>query len=156
MRGAALVPQSCFTIVQIESKLLTLMPQPFGYKCGQQALCLFPFSGNHCLEGHAVEVCGDGTTRRKFVGLGGGVEQENESRGLIKYLVFVVFVCLLAWLFGGGVGSVHFTLVWKDREKENQKSVLILGHVLPRNGNSACFYLGPMLFLIACLNSFLV
>lgn len=70
--GAALVPQSCFTIVQIESKLLTLMPQPFGYKCGQQALCLFPFSGSHCLEQHAVEVCGDGTARRKFVGLWGG------------------------------------------------------------------------------------
>lgn len=26
------------------------------------------------------------------------MEQENESRGLIKYLVFVVFVCLLACL----------------------------------------------------------
>lgn len=91
------------------------------------------------------------------------MEQENESQGPHKvfgFCCFCLLACLpaylLAWLFGGGVGSVHFILVWKDREKENQKSVLILGHVLPRNGNSACFYLGPMLFLIACLNSFLV
>lgn len=84
--------------------------------------------------------------------MGGG--RENEPRGLIKYLFFVIFVCLLTCLLGfsgGGVGSVHFILMWKDREKENQKSVLILAHVLPRNANSACSHLGPVLFLIACL-----